>query len=545
MSDTDSLDYLQDDFDPTTLTVPRLRSILVGYDISYPSAAKKAQLVEIFVNQVLPRKSTILRDRDRARRSSRGITNANSHSNESIQNEEPNIPLPSRTPRKSDRSSSTKLVAPLAEELPPIRERDQSPTKKKSRASSKHARTSDTETGIDLDSRRRSSRKTRKSISPSDQPSEALGAKYDVFDDGAGVKIVKRRESAFTRDNPFQSGSSPTGPLTPEKRRSLGASAIRERRKASGHKPRGRSDMPQINDGIYPPSRPTFEAPKTPGKLLNVNENTIEAGEEFTPEEQLELSQQRASESVKSHSALSQKAKTDISFSFKRPFWVVVLTLICGYAAWYRQERIAVGYCGVGRNFSPFHSTRLIPDWARIFVEPQCEPCPQHAYCSGGMQIACEHDYLLKPHPLSFGGLVPLAPTCEADGIKARRVSIVATRAVEELRERRAKFECGELKDEESSSVPSVEIDADTLKEEISKTRGKSLTEAEFEDLWAGALAETLRRDEVLSQTDGGFMNSESISASRVHPSPASPSPAPSDDPSGIRWRNIVSKLEA
>src|SRR2546429_8827053 len=75
MSDSE-LEYLSPSFDPNTLTVPRLRSILVRHNVTYPSSAKKAQLVEIFTEYVLPQSRKILNAQNRARRTSKGIENA-------------------------------------------------------------------------------------------------------------------------------------------------------------------------------------------------------------------------------------------------------------------------------------------------------------------------------------------------------------------------------------------------------------------------------------------------------------------------------------
>src|SRR5204862_3193614 len=75
MSDSE-LEYLSPSFDPNTLTVPRLRSILVAHNVPYPSSAKKAQLIEIFAENVLPKSRKILNARNRARRTSKGIENA-------------------------------------------------------------------------------------------------------------------------------------------------------------------------------------------------------------------------------------------------------------------------------------------------------------------------------------------------------------------------------------------------------------------------------------------------------------------------------------
>jgi hypothetical protein len=119
------------------------------------------------------------------------------------------------------------------------------------------------------------------------------------------------------------------------------------------------------------------------------------------------------------------------------------------------------------------------------------------------LETWCETDFVLKPHPLAVGGVIPLTPTCEPDGEKVRRVKAVADRAVEELRERRAKWECGDLVDEAGAPQPTVEIDANELKKEVSKKRRKGIGEAEFEELWASAIGEIEGRDEVVSSADG------------------------------------------
>ncbi|KAK6202859.1 spliced mRNA and cell cycle regulated protein [Scheffersomyces amazonensis] len=52
--------HLQPGFDPKTLKVSELRGILTEHEVSYPSNAKKSQLVEIFNNEVAPHASRLL-----------------------------------------------------------------------------------------------------------------------------------------------------------------------------------------------------------------------------------------------------------------------------------------------------------------------------------------------------------------------------------------------------------------------------------------------------------------------------------------------------
>ncbi|KAK2069019.1 hypothetical protein P8C59_003628 [Phyllachora maydis] len=99
MADSDNVDYLQDGFDPWSLTVPRLRSILVIHNVQYPSTAKKPQLVELFAAQVLPQAKKLLAVRARAKRTSQGIFDADSQSTTSsdIFDREPMLPPPRST----------------------------------------------------------------------------------------------------------------------------------------------------------------------------------------------------------------------------------------------------------------------------------------------------------------------------------------------------------------------------------------------------------------------------------------------------------------
>jgi hypothetical protein len=508
MSDTESLEYLQTGFDPNSLTVPRLRSILVSHAVDYPSGAKKPQLIQIFTDNVLPQSRKILAARARARRTSRGITDADSQDS-TIGVEEELMPPPPTPRARSGRKPSGRVKAEESESDGPSM---RSPTKRTPRPSSKHARASETESGTDLDGVKKSGRKSRRSEAPTPiaaAPAPPPQMKLEQMDDGTRVS---RRESAFTYDNPFQSGSSPPPEYSSgeKKRKSLGSSASRDPARRQSSTARKITPRPKAEDGIHPPTSATFEIPvSTLNGMKDVDENGVEANEEFTPEEQMELVRERAANGINAVGPLRPKRRQSRGISKKGPIWMAIITLFGGYATWYRQEKIAVGYCGVGRDAKAIIPTEIagtpivVPDWVKVVTEPECEICPQHAYCLENFETQCETDFVLKTHPLSLGGLVPLPPTCEPDGEKVRRVKAVADRAVEELRERRAKFECGELTDSTGSPEPTVEIDAEELKKEVSKKRRKGMSEAEFEELWGGAIGEIQGRDEVVSVADG------------------------------------------
>jgi hypothetical protein len=327
-------------------------------------------------------------------------------------------------------------------------------------------------------------------------------------------KRTPETENVFSSDNPFQSGAnSPMSPLkTPTNRRkTTGLDSLRKQTPATA---RRRTDGYAFGD-VEEPSTVSRNIEIPLSRIARPRTPEVEPDEEFTPEEQLALNQEEA---ARPELAVARRAPrpSKRSSSLSTPIWVLVTTLFAAYAAWYRQEKIAVGYCGLGREPTQLIPTNIqlpewaaelgsrfdiqnvqVPDWIIPILEPQCEPCPPHAYCYEGFTARCESDFILKPHPLSLGGLVPLPPTCEPDGEKVRRVQAVADKAVEELRDRRAKYECGEPLEPEGEPLDSPAVDEQELKEILSKKRSKRMAAEEFDELWAAAIGEVKARDEV------------------------------------------------
>lgn len=534
-SGNDDLEYLSPDFDLNSLTVPRIRAILVSHDVTYPSSAKKAQLVNILEDEVLPKAKKLLRERERVRRTSKGITNMPS-SQESVNGEEeerdsmPPPPTPSTTAslrrgrsRMSTRGSTADTEETSPAPPPPRQSSSRRKTATPSAKTAKHPRASDTETGEDGASvpstgRKSTARKSRKS-----EAIRTPHAAQSIEDEDTPLPIKteekSRAGSVFTDDNPFQSGSSPSPFETPRARTvsrdgrrktslrhsSEATPAKEERRKRMTEPPR--SSKIKLEDDVVVPTRSTFEMPvsslyRAAKEEDSSDDNEVDMGEEFTPEGQLEMARERAKKGEWDVQPALQRRRQQKSGSFVANLpWLIVLTLFGLIASWYRKEKIEIGFCGAGKPHWSLTETQ-VPDWVDM-LGPQCETCPQHAYCYPDLEARCEQDFVLKHHPLSIGALLPLPPTCEPDGEKARRVKAVADKAVEELRERRVKWECGELSSETGEEVPRPEIREPELKEDLESKRRKGMSEEEFEDLWKGALGEVVGREEVVSKTEG------------------------------------------
>lgn len=491
-SELDELDYLSPSFDPASLTVPRLRNILLTHNVEYPSSAKKPQLIELFNENIAPQAKKILATRARTKRSAKGIVDVPS-SQVSVADEEEvveeTLPGPKPKPKRASRRTTTRQFESegdatlIPSDPPPSRGR-----------SAKHARSSD----VDPEERPKKGRPRKSIATPAVKEESPDPAAWHKYDD----------ESPFTNDNPFQSGSSPPPPIDRgDKRRKILGLEQKEKRKSAAA--RRKTDYVKVEqDGdIKPPTSATFEMPVSRIAKKFKQEpreeehgDMIEPGEEFTPEETLELA--RTGDDSDRAFVPARRKKGSRGFGAITSATTALLVAgLAGFGYIWCQEKLEVGYCGVGRPSESLAGIE-IPDWAK-FLQPQCEPCPPHAYCYQNLHTTCEPGFVLQRHPLSLGGLVPLPPTCEPDGEKAKRVKAVADRVVEELRSRNAAFECGELTDTDGNPAPSPEISEETLKATLSAKKRKGMTDEEFEALWAPVIGEILSRDEITSGVDG------------------------------------------
>ncbi|KAE8144588.1 Man1-Src1p-C-terminal domain-containing protein [Aspergillus avenaceus] len=517
----DDLEYLSPDFDLNSLTVPRLRSILVNHDIPYPASAKKAQLIRILEDEVIPQARRLLRERERVRRTSEGITDMPSRAasvvsdfddrqREDYRDSMPPPPTPSTvstatgTRRGRSRMSTRASTVDTEEQKIPATPSTAS-KRTMPKSESKRFRPSEPEQRFEppttpmaantVTPRKSTARKLRKSeMTPSTEPEPVMQS----------IKREPKQESVFTYDNPFQSGSSPapwdsrrsdrkrmSGSLHPPASPSF-EQGLRARKSDVYIKQEDDESVSRRSSYQYPVSN--FGSPrKDLEPVSDAEESDYSAGEEFTPDEQLALEREQADMWYPQASSGQHNQRS----SSRAAPWIVILFLIAGFGVWWRKEKIEIGFCGIGKSTWSLAETR-IPEWANV-LEPQCEPCPSHAFCYPNFEALCEHDFILKAHPLSLGGLVPLPPTCEPDSEKARRVKAVADKAVEELRDRRAKWECGELADN-GQELKGPEISESDLKQEVGRKRRKGMSDTEFDDLWKGALGEILGREEVVSQ---------------------------------------------
>ncbi|QDS78184.1 hypothetical protein FKW77_005475 [Venturia effusa] len=475
----DDLGYLEPGFDPNSLTVPKLRNVLVTHDVTYPSNAKKPQLVQLFNDELLPQAKKLLSTRKRMKPSSRGIVDVSSSQASTVDEEGESAPESPPTSRKavgrrktraSPEDDADATLQPLPEPSTSLR-----------RATSNHAPPSDAEPEV-----RPIAKRTRHSTTPATKTEESEPEGWSR----------PAADSPFTSENPFQSGSSPPQDRRGGRRKTLDASDTREKRKSLSSRRRTEGPKVHSNDHIKPPTSSTFNMPILSRRKKQEPE-LIPAGEEFTPEEAQEIAEQQQNGTLavvprrkKNHGS---GGLTVVALTFS------VMLVAVGFA--YRNEKLEVGYCGVGREPSSDLQGISIPAWAQAV----CQPCPPHAICSPLLETTCENDFVLKPHPLSFGGLVPLPPVCESDSEKSQRIASVARRGVEILREQNAAYECNERLAGEAKPPTSPFIPEEELRATLLAKKKKRMSQEEFDALWEPAIGEMLSRDEI-EHKDNGYV---------------------------------------
>jgi Man1-Src1p-C-terminal domain/HeH/LEM domain len=463
MADEEDLAYLQKGFDPASLTVPRLRNVLLTHGISFPSSAKKADLVQLFNDELKPRAAKILSARRRTQRSSKGIEDA-----------------PSSMASSIDATEEEEVAAPPAPAT----------VKKPRGRAKKSAVAEDSETTLVPATITKSARSKSRGKSKTVEPAITPAPKKEPSDPATWLDYSN--DSPFSKENPFQSGSSPiAAPTTASKRRKTEGVDVKETKKWPSAATRRKTEQTPSTEKVVKKRTTTIPVDE-------IASQDVDISEEFTPEEQQELEVERRKGNLAVLPVRRTGTRSD-GISWKSPIVAILLVMLSGIGGVWRQEKFNVGYCGIGQPSDALYGVD-IPEWAEP-IRPQCEQCPQHAICREQLNTECENGFVLQHNVLSLNGLLPFVPSCEADGEKAKRVKAVADRIEDELRSRRAAVECSSV-DESGKPITSSEIPEEVLKAYVSAKRRKGMSDQEFNNLFEDAIPELSGRDEIVVTMD-------------------------------------------
>ncbi|KAI9635585.1 Man1-Src1p-C-terminal domain-containing protein [Dioszegia hungarica] len=159
---TPSMDeYLAPDFDPFTLKVPQLRSILVEHGIPFGAVIKKSDLIDLFEDNVRPKASKLLGKSSGVKASAKGIISVSESGEESL------VEAPVKKPRGRPRKT------PIVEVMDDSPEPDAAPPSKRLRARSRMSvdtEGADTQPSVKSTSSRRSTLNTSRKRTPAVTP---------------------------------------------------------------------------------------------------------------------------------------------------------------------------------------------------------------------------------------------------------------------------------------------------------------------------------------------------------------------------------------
>ncbi|KIJ44119.1 hypothetical protein M422DRAFT_30633 [Sphaerobolus stellatus SS14] len=481
-------EYLERDFDPNSLTVPHLLSILTFHNVRYPTPHTKAKLVQTFNEEIAPR--AVKYKRERLKRegsvaSSHGITDG--LTGESLSGDEPvreEPPAPRRSTRRLSRPPS---VEPVARPDPPKRRRSSAgPTLLRAPAPK-----AEPQEPILVEE-----------SEPEDEPVKKVGRpRKSVAAAGPQARRVSQGEDVegWSDNNIFQSGVDSSSPARPSPTRTTAARRPTRRGRTSlSAPPQVPSSSPfaapstafepqlpaSLERGtLSPMSSPTQEGVRNRRKteLFRSSSPLVErveeddeqgaVGEDDIPESQKSLVDQVSSALASGGSgrAVARRlADVDGTPAWLRVLAGLLMLIASGMTVSYKQYSTSVGLCAPGSNTnaviehnlqerkaaraaadecqrlhsgdeSSYNETCPSGDSLFEFLEPlDCTPCPDHAFCTPDT-VTCDESFVLRPHPLAqvpllpsiFNGLpgfgpVAFPPTCIVDERRKKLISKLA-----------------------------------------------------------------------------------------------------------------------
>ncbi|KAF8590554.1 hypothetical protein K439DRAFT_1627818 [Ramaria rubella] len=453
-------DYLDPDFDPTSLTVPHLLSLLTLHAIKYPTPYNKSKLVQAFNDKIKPNVEVLKRERiqrEGSVASSHGITDG--ITGQSISDEDP---FPEQLPRRYSR----RLSRPPSQTPPPTK--PDPPKRRRSSAGPSLSR------GISSKVVRPSEPALIEQSEPEDEPVKKVGRpRKSAVAAGPQGRRVSQPENVegYSDNNIFQSGAESSSPTRPSPG-SKGSIAVRRPTRRGRTSLSAPPQMPSSSPSRAAPSSPTFNPrlplvadmphqklrflqqqgvrdtvvedpmlvfpklePRSSSPIFEEGEDQADSvsGEDDTFEPDLSFNAE-VSKTIANGGSGRDIVHRNVSSSSRLPSWsqlilsAVTITL-AAVVALYKMESASIGYCYAGTNTNPILDKRLASRIAaqecteRLaqqsggaeaafnisctplpllpLPEPMaCASCPSMAYCTPD-SVTCQQSFVLRPHPLA------------------------------------------------------------------------------------------------------------------------------------------------
>ncbi|GAA5882698.1 hypothetical protein JCM1840_001378 [Sporobolomyces johnsonii] len=221
-----------------------------------------------------------------------------------------------------------------------------------------------------------------------------------------------------------------------------------------------------------------------------------------------------------------QPARTNTDAARRVSTWTLVGVFIA-YLLWWREEKLAAGFCDTGSSTNSRVSSRstslslplvslpapVLSALDSVHLRPTCTPCPAHGHCFEGAFVGCSGDHVLRQSPFRLGGLLPVPPTCEPDTEKLMMVATQASKANKMLMQRRGEVVCQGLEKLRRKQAPDgadeawiFGISADKVLAALrneNEMSGKPYADDVLEEVNRLALNDLITHGEVITWQDG------------------------------------------
>ncbi|CCK69393.1 Heh2p KNAG_0C02820 [Huiozyma naganishii CBS 8797] len=145
----------------------------------------------------------------------------------------------------------------------------------------------------------------------------------------------------------------------------------------------------------------------------------------------------------------------------------VAIASVVLWGVWYREQRIAVGFCHHELPLKKLCPDRLIQIYQTFVLDlsffdsilekyaPKCIDCPENAMCFSHMRLICDAGYIAMSSWKSLNGLLPINGHCIKDMKKDEILKDIFQSCLEDLRMENAEKNCGEGENNLESGISS------------------------------------------------------------------------------------------
>ncbi|KAG7801238.1 hypothetical protein KL944_003645 [Ogataea haglerorum] len=482
----DNVEYLDPDFDPHKVTVPRLRSILVDRQIEYPSSAKKSELIQLYEEYIRPNAAKWLEDYKRSIENSVEIDEANTSSKRSAKSSR------NSTPDKRSRKS----LSPAPDQTVPQKRGSEAATPKRKKLHRKNRNTEENAVSDDAESPTVSRMEEGKPTNSMKSPlslekfeSESPVEEGDISDILARLVSPKKEQPKLEKtenemENTFEAVEDVQVPSFLDEMLA-GPDRILDDESGDDERTIASAAKTMRKDSISDADSSDTEVEEAEVK---VRQSEVCEVVQADDQQQTEMVETETIEEtitvIESPGEIESKAAQKWHYKY-----ALLLLPILSSLFFYRSMAVDVGFCGREgeirsvRSYMPTESPllTLLANKADAFLEqlkPRCVPCPEHAICKYDSKLECKSGYTVSRPWQSLLGLIPRMEQCVYDEKRLEKIKLMTDFTLDILRRKNGK-----------------EMTLEELHNFLKATKSAGMADEDFEEYWLRFVTEEISKE--------------------------------------------------